>query len=33
MAKDDKLFERGMEVRSAVLGKAHVERSRRRTTP
>lgn len=33
MAKDDKLFERGMEVRSAVLGKAHVERSRARTTP
>lgn len=33
MAKDDKLFARGMEVRSAVLGKAHVERSRSRTTP
>jgi 4-carboxymuconolactone decarboxylase len=33
MAKDDKLFAKGMEVRSAVLGKAHVERAKTRTTP
>jgi len=28
-----KLYERGMEVRSAVLGKAHVERARGKITP
>lgn len=28
-----KLYERGMEVRSAVLGKAHVERAKSRVTP
>jgi 4-carboxymuconolactone decarboxylase len=27
------LWERGMEVRSAVLGRAHVERAKSRTTP
>jgi len=28
-----KLYERGMEVRTAVLGKAHVERAKSRMTP
>jgi 4-carboxymuconolactone decarboxylase len=28
-----KLYERGMDVRSAVLGKAHVERAKSRITP
>jgi len=28
-----KLYERGMEVRTAVLGKAHVERAKNRMTP
>lgn len=28
-----KLYERGMEVRTAVLGKAHVERAKSRITP